>query len=160
MSSRAPPSKAERRQQRAKERRARKSAPAREEETPFAAGEGRLEVRPTARKGQGLFALQPIPAARYIMDYEGELITEAEKDARSWTPLVPTGHCARVHTTRGVCTSLCPALLIRCSPPTYRQVSCRVAPGVLRAGYVQLLRRRARSSLVGHRTLFQPQQHA
>lgn len=76
-------SKAERRRQR-KQQRARLATALGEDGhgLPFSSVAGRLEIRQTEHKGQGLFALEAIPAATYVMDYEGEVIDEAEKQAR------------------------------------------------------------------------------
>mmetsp|Transcript_68750 Transcript_68750/g.182887 ORF Transcript_68750/g.182887 Transcript_68750/m.182887 type:complete len:154 (-) Transcript_68750:168-629(-) len=39
-------------------------------------------VGPADGKGLGLFAVAPIPANTYLFDYEGELLSKAEYDAR------------------------------------------------------------------------------
>ena len=72
-------SKAERRaERRQRKRRALDANPRGIEGEKWASGANRLEVRCTPRKGNGLFALQPIAKDTYIFDYDGELLTEAE----------------------------------------------------------------------------------
>ena len=87
------------------------------QETPFVKlFEGGLEVRQTAHKGQGLFALQAIPADTYVMDYEGEMISEAERQAR-WlvAEFTSVPLSISVCLSLSVCVSLCPSLSLAVS---------------------------------------------
>ena len=107
--------KAERRRQR-KQRKAHLYADQGEEaqEIPFVKlFKGGLGVRQTAHKGQGLFALQAIPADTYVMDYEGEMISEAERQSR-WlvAEFTSVPLSMSVCPCLSVCVSLCPSVCL------------------------------------------------